>query len=328
MELITIQVLTLGNVYHRAVVIAVAACCTATQSALQLLEDAVGDGTDGTHGLNDDVLRHTDIQVGIGSHHVRVAAGSDVFIHVHRVGEGTMALSVKGIIELEDLRDICAVHDTGSCTNTLRSRDDTSKAIQHRTIDQGELQATLQSAVDRISVLQLRALGQRSSTATAWRVAEHVNQQGLTRHQYVLETARSKHVQGISLQWFGLVGRTVLRQCQRHGLQGIGASHQTYCLVGSDVEVAATHAVKFYNLRRRIVLHAVVYGHLATANRYDIYDTCACVIIISIALGHLHLNGIAAVQTEHRIAEGVVSGMTDAVIARQGNLDLIASYAR
>jgi hypothetical protein len=39
-----------------------------------------------------------------------------------------------------------------------------------------------------------------------------------------------------------------------------------------------------------------VYGHLATANRYDIYDTCACVIIISIALGHLHLNGIAAVQ--------------------------------
>ena len=58
------------------------------------------------------------------------------------------------------------------------------------------------------------------------------------------------------------------------------------------------------------------------------YDTCACVIIISIALGHLHLNGIAAVQTEHRIAEGVVSGMTDAVIARQGNLDLIASYAR
>ena len=69
------------------------------QHSARLLERAVGDGTNGGGGLHLDVLHRTDVEVAVGTHELRVAAGRDVLCRGHGVFEGTFAAAREGQVD-------------------------------------------------------------------------------------------------------------------------------------------------------------------------------------------------------------------------------------
>ena len=153
MELVAIQVLTFGNVYQCAVG-AETSGITTGQSALHLLEDTVGDGTDSAQRLNDDVLRHTDKEVSIGTHHVRVATGRDILIHIHCVIERATALCIVGVFKLKDFRNVRIAHVAVCTARTLRSVHEACKGFILGTIRQSDRYTTLDGHIQREIVFQ------------------------------------------------------------------------------------------------------------------------------------------------------------------------------
>ena len=95
--LVEVHLLALGNLHQGAVLVVLAdfrrhgACALAGS---YLVEHLLGHGTDGRHRRHHHVLHATDIEVGIGTHHRRVAAGANVVANDHRVREGLRALCV------------------------------------------------------------------------------------------------------------------------------------------------------------------------------------------------------------------------------------------
>ena len=65
------------------------------QLAENLVVHRVGQGTDGAHGRHRDVLHRADVEVGVGTHHRRVAAGAHCVREYHRVRVGLAALHVE-----------------------------------------------------------------------------------------------------------------------------------------------------------------------------------------------------------------------------------------
>ena len=85
MILVALYVITLGDIYQCAVLGLDTHSLTIAQTALHLLEHAVRYGTYGAHRLHHYVMRHAYIEVCLGTHHLVLAAGGDIFIHVHGV---------------------------------------------------------------------------------------------------------------------------------------------------------------------------------------------------------------------------------------------------
>ena len=102
MEFLRLSILALtfaaGNLHYSAILDALAYlgnhAALGSRTGNDSLIHAVGDGTDGRHRRDDDVLHRTDIEVGIGTHHRRVAAGADIVAHHHRMREGLAAVTV------------------------------------------------------------------------------------------------------------------------------------------------------------------------------------------------------------------------------------------
>ena len=74
-----------------------------------MLVETVWNGTDGAHRSYHDVLNHSNVNVGITAHHRHVVARGNIFIDVHRVGEGALSLHVESIFKVDEFLVVRAV---------------------------------------------------------------------------------------------------------------------------------------------------------------------------------------------------------------------------
>ena len=91
--------------------------------------NAVGDGANGGGRLDSNVLLHADIDVTVGADELVVAAGGDVFIGSHGVGEGSLSAARPHEVERGGEQRggvIVCSHHTAS---THGSRHDTGEGI-------------------------------------------------------------------------------------------------------------------------------------------------------------------------------------------------------
>ena len=94
-DAVTIGITALGNLHHRSIVDVLGhlrCLVDATLAAGYLVKHLFVHGADGGHRRHHNVLHRTDIEVGVGTHHRRVAAGADVVADGHGVREGLAAL--------------------------------------------------------------------------------------------------------------------------------------------------------------------------------------------------------------------------------------------
>ena len=321
MEGVAAQVMSFGNVYECAILHLVArGQCLASQPPQHQLVGAVGNGTYGRGRRDHHVLHHTDIEVGIGTHHRCGGAGADVFAEAHRVGICLLARAAKDDVEIKDRVIFGRRQETIFCCAGHYARI----AVHISSNVERKVQTGLEGHVHCVAVLQFGALRQCGRTATAWRVAQNVNQHGLVGAEHILAACRREHVEQIAAQRRSLVGGAVLTEGHGHGAQGILACQQAGGLLGTQHVVALSLFVERHRLLGDTVLEAVVDGDGATAYSHDVLLLTAGCVVIRIVLGHGNLYGVASLQAEYGVAEGVESPPSPCG-GRQWHLRLVAS---
>ena len=111
----------IGNLHHRSVTDILGYCrhlVLSAQTSGFLFKHLLGHGANGRHRCQHDVLHRTDVEVGIGTHHRRVAAGADVVVNDHRVREGLVALHIVHQFVYRDFFCLAAHDRTDSLART------------------------------------------------------------------------------------------------------------------------------------------------------------------------------------------------------------------
>ena len=204
----------------------------------------MGHGADAGHGCHHHVLHRADIDVGIGTHHRRVAAGAHCVVQHHRVREGFASLCVVHQLVNGALFKLSGANRTDDSTrhSPCRSRTDqlARQDLQILTRLIGHVKTSHQRQVHHVRVVERGTLGQRvGAVGTRW-VAQDVEQQGLSFRQDALRRAYGVHVEHVGLQRLSLEVGAVTLNGERHRAQAVAHVRR---LVGLQGEDAPTQAV-------------------------------------------------------------------------------------
>ena len=175
--------------------------------------------------------------------------------------------------------------------------------VSHR---EAEIQAAGHRQVHGVAVVERSTLGQCRRAVGSRRVAQDIEQDGLAVGHQLLAAAQGEEVEHVGVQRLGLEVDIVLHGAEGHRPQGILHAYGLCHAVGLQCEGALSEAVQAQRVNGHAVLQAVVHGGLAAAYGHEVNLLCRIVIVIYIALSHLHLYVVFALQAEHGVAEGVL----------------------
>ena len=190
------------------------------------LIDAVGYGAYGQCGLHHDVLYGAYVDVAVGAHQSRTAAGRDVLDRRHGVVEGTLAPEVVSHV---DAGLHAAFHLEGLIrggTHAEGCGHDAEGGGQSDSHCAADGEAGVERHVHGVVIAQRGALGQRGTRRAAGRVAQHVDKQRCLEAQDVLCPCGLQHVEHVALERLSLVVCAVHLERHGHGLQGVVARQQ------------------------------------------------------------------------------------------------------
>ena len=109
------------------------------------------------------------------------------------------------------------------------------------------------------------------------------------------------------MQGFCLKVGSVLLGTEGHCSQGVIHAYRLRHAVSAHHECCLSHVVQAQRIYRYAVLHAVMHGSHTASYAYIVNLLCRIVIVIYIALSHLHLYVVLTLQAEHWVIEGVES---------------------
>ena len=179
--------------------------------------------------------------------------------------------------------------------------------LQFLTVLEGKDGSGRNRRVHHVRKVDGSALGQRVGAVGSWRVAQDVVENGRTLGHDVLSGTRGNHVQHVALQRLGLDKGAVTLHGEGHRAQAVAHVRR---LVGLQGEDALTQAVQLLRLLDGVQVvhrqrpHAVLHVGYATLQGHHI-DAAQRVVVVQIALAHLQLDVVLALNAEHGVAQRI-----------------------
>ena len=193
-------------------------------------------------------------------------------------------------------------------------------------IREAKRHSALHRQVHGVRTVERCSLGKCCRTVGSRRVAQDVEEHRLTVGQQFLATSYREQVKHVTLKRLCLKVGAVLKHTEGHGLQGVLPTHRLSYLVGFQHEGSLSQTVQVQRIHGNALAHAVVHGGNTTANTHIVNLFGSEVVVVRIALCYLHLDKVLALQTEHRVSEGVESlRRVGRVLVCQRHLHLVAT---